>query len=256
MRRALPMNISPDTRPRPAPRNSELACLETPLAWLRHFQTGWLAHYERTGELDWARYIPVKNELAPNGTGLRLGRARILLISFAGSFLRNKQAPFESANPLGDYSLRLLPLETAPSALAASDPEDVQALELLPQLAAAGHFMECVPLAVSCYGHQPHALRTVKECAPAVVAAACQARARGALLLANGPLAVQAAGLTARALELNGIATALVGREPGFGQQVFAPRLVVRNAGTTLAEALPAALAHLELNAPQPTLTL
>ncbi len=237
------MTISPDTRPRPNRRNSELCVLEEPLEWLRAYHTGWLAHLEATGEMDWKRYVPPRNRSAPGGAGLQLARARLLLVSLSS----NSPIPAsDTENPLGDYSLRRLPLTPAPVSLPA-----IQALQDL----TPAHFKELCPEVITGHSHQPNALRTVKEFAPAVVNAAGQLRAHGALLLARGPLAVQAAALTARALELNGIASVVLGWESGFGPAAAPPRLALCTK-TDVETALLAGLDLLKRPAPQLPLVL
>ncbi len=239
------MTISPDTRPRPTWLNSELCVLEEPLAWLRSYQSGWLAHLEATGEMDWSRYVPPHNRLAPAGAGLQLARARLLLVSLSGYA---PHQPFETDNPLGDYSLRCLPLPSAP------DVEALQPLQILQKLTPA-HFKELCPEVITGLSHQPNALRTVKEFAPAVSAAARRVRAHGALLLARGSLGVQAAALTARALELHGIASAVLGWDCGWGANATPPRLILCHQ-TDVETALLAGLELLQSPAPQRPLQL
>ncbi|TAK13102.1 MAG: hypothetical protein EPO32_06465 [Anaerolineae bacterium] len=267
------MTLNPETRPLPLRRNSELAVLEDPLEWLRQFQTGWLAHYERTGEQDWARYNRPRNTLAPCGPGIQLARSRILVITTAGFFLRDAQAAFNASDPLGDYTLRLIPSDTPVERLSFAHPEldsavnhaaDLFPLESLRAIEATGFIKQLLSPVVSFMGHQPNVLRTVKELVPAVLAAARQARAHAALLLPASSLCVQTAGLVARALEVNGIASVLVTWNETLARFVSPPRLLVtpysRRAplGTAAQQAntLKAALALLEQPGPLPPKTL
>ncbi|MBI3158677.1 MAG: hypothetical protein HYZ26_03630 [Chloroflexi bacterium] len=268
------MSISPDTRPLPRWRNSELTVLEAPLEWLRAFQQGWLAHYEQTGEMDWARYTRPFNRLAPSGPGIRLERSRILLVSSAGGYLKDSQTPFDTADPLGDYSLRLLPSETPleqvafahahyDHAVVDEDPQTLLPLDHLRQLQSEGFFKQLLPVTVSFMGHQPNALRTVKELVPAIIEAARSLKAHAALLVPAGDLCIQSAGLAARALQVNGVASVLVSWNLNLARPIAPPRLALVDsaAGQTLGapgdaaaqrRALQAALTLLEQPAPLP----
>lgn len=268
------MTLNPETRPLPPRRNSELAVLEDPLGWLRQFQTGWLAHYERTGEQDWARYNRPRNSLAPSGPGIQLARSRILLITTAGAYLKEGQTPFNIADPLGDYSLRLIPADAPAGDVAVSHPQldaaasrvaDLLPLDSLRALESARLFRQFLSPVISFMGHQPNVLRTVKELVPAIMAVARQARAHAAILLPASPLCVQSAGLVARALEVNGIASVLVTWNATLAQFVAPPRLLVTGHGRAAPlgpdadaqrKTLQAALSLLEHPAPLPPKTL
>ena len=75
--------------------------------WQADYFGEWLPHYEKTGELAWLNYPRAHNRTAPSGAGIELARSRLLLISSAGGYLRDEQAPFDAANELGDYSIRI-----------------------------------------------------------------------------------------------------------------------------------------------------
>lgn len=162
--------------------------------WLADFQQGWLAHFEQTGELDWQRYHWAKNSAAPAGPAIALRRSRLLLISSAGGYLRDRQSPFDAANPLGDYTIRTFPSATAFSELAyaheqydhtavEADPQVLLPLRHLDDLVNAGMIGALASSVVSFMGYQPDLSRTLDELIPAILAAAQHERADAALLV-------------------------------------------------------------------------
>ncbi len=168
--------------------------LEDRAAWEAAFRTGWLAHYARTGTTDFAQYVRPKNTVAPSGPGVDLSRSRLLLISSAGGYLPNQQPPFDAANPLGDYSIRCIPSDTPPTALAFAhehydhtavnaDPQVLIPLGHLAELAAAGRIGALTPHMISFMGYQPDVGRVLDELIPAVVDAARAEQAQAALLV-------------------------------------------------------------------------
>ncbi len=62
--------------------------------WQQTYESGWLAHYRATGEMDWKRYNRPRNEAAPAGPGINLARSRLTLVTSAGSYLKGEQEPF------------------------------------------------------------------------------------------------------------------------------------------------------------------
>jgi hypothetical protein len=144
-----------------------------------------------------------------------------------------------------------------------ADPQTLLPLGHLRQLQAEGYCRQVLPVAVSFMGHQPNALRTVKELVPAIIEAARTLKANAALLVPASELCVQSAGLAARALQVNGVASVLVSWSLNLARPVAPPRLAVTEsaAGQTLGapgdaaaqrRALAAALALLEQPAPLP----
>ena len=77
--------------------------LEDRAQWLTTFRAGWLAHYQQTGEQNWKIYNRPKNSAAPAGKAIALSNSRLVLVSSAGGYLRDSQAPFDASNSLGDY---------------------------------------------------------------------------------------------------------------------------------------------------------
>jgi Glycine/sarcosine/betaine reductase selenoprotein B (GRDB) len=168
--------------------------LENRTQWLATFRAGWLAHYQQTGEFDWKRYQRPRNNAAPAGPGIDLRTSRLLLISSAGGYLRDQQASFDAPNPLGDYSIRVVPSATPLGALSFAhdhydhtavnqDPQVLVPLRHLDNLVAAGVIGELAPLMVSFMGYQPDATRVVDETIPAILQVAQAAQVHAALLV-------------------------------------------------------------------------
>ncbi len=167
--------------------------LEHREAWLTTYQQGWLAHFQQTGEMDWKLYQRPKNASAPSGPGIDMSNRRLMLISSAGGYLRDEQAPFDASNPLGDYTIRTFASHTPFDALAYAhehydhtavnaDPQVLLPLRHLADLVADGMIGALTPSVVSFMGYQPDATRVVDELIPAIVAVA-QAEQAGAALL-------------------------------------------------------------------------
>ena len=162
--------------------------------WLASFREGWLAHYQQTGIIDWKRYPRPKNSVAPAGPGIDLKTSRLMLISSAGGYLPEHQQPFDAANPLGDYSIRLIPSSTPLDALAFAhdhydhtainqDPQVLAPLRHLEDLVTEGMIGELAPSMVSFMGYQPDATRVIDETIAATLQAAQVERIRAALLV-------------------------------------------------------------------------
>jgi hypothetical protein len=154
--------------------------LENRDEWLAAFKSGWLAHYEKTGEFDWKIYNRPTNKNGVPGKGIDLRRSRLILISSAGGYLRENQQPFDAPNPYGDFTLRTFPTSTPFEALAfAHDHYDHTAVNLDPQvllplrhledMAAAGLIGELAPTVISYSGYQPWVTRIVDELIPALL---------------------------------------------------------------------------------------
>ena len=161
--------------------------------WQVDYEQGWLAHFKETGQLDWARYVRPNNKTAPAGPGLNLSQSRLALISSAGAYLRDTQAPFNAPDPLGDYTIRLFPATTSFEALAyahdhydhtavLNDPQVLLPLGHLADLAREGVIGELAPTVISFSGYQPDVVRVINELIPAVVEAAKAAQVDAALL--------------------------------------------------------------------------
>ncbi len=162
--------------------------------WEAAFRTGWLEHFQQTGITDFKQYKRPKNNLAPSGRGITLSQSRLVLISSAGGYMPTSQTPFDAANPLGDYTIRLLPTATPFDAIAYAhthydhtavnaDPQVLLPLGHLADLAAAGTIGALTPNLISFMGYQPDVGRVLDELIPAIVAAVQAEEAHAALLV-------------------------------------------------------------------------
>ncbi len=168
--------------------------LENRDQWLANFRQGWLAHYQQTGAIEWKDYPRPKNSVAPAGPGIDLTTSRLMLISSAGVYLPGLHEPFDAANPLGDYSVRLIPSSTPLDAMAIShdhydhtavnqDPQVLVPLRHLEDLVAEGVIGELAPSMVSFMGYQPDVTQVIDETIPATLQAAQAEQVRTALLV-------------------------------------------------------------------------
>jgi hypothetical protein len=195
------MNIHvPNTGPF---RNAtDMEILERPLEWLREFQSGWLSHFERTGVPDWSQYSYPQNHLAPTSQGISLAKSRLLVISTAGAYYPTSHRPFECRNPLGDYSIRIVPSSVHLEKLEFGHPElDLDYVRKDPQvLLPIKHLRAFVkerflgslaPVFISLCGTQPHAIRVVKELIPNILKVAREYQVQAALIIPAGHLCIQ-----------------------------------------------------------------
>lgn len=168
--------------------------LEDRAAWEAAFRAGWLAHYERTGTTDFKQYNRPRNSAAPAGAGVELSRSRLVLISSAGGYLPPTQPPFDAANLLGDYTVRLFP-SAAPLADIAyahehydhsavnADPQVLVPLGHLAELVGEGRIGGLTPNVISFMGYQPDVGRVLDELIPAICSAVQAEGADAALLV-------------------------------------------------------------------------
>lgn len=167
--------------------------LENREQWLADFRTGWLAHFQETGETNWRIYNLPRNETAPPGSGIDLAQSRLMLISTAGAYLKGQQTPFDAADHLGDYTIRIFSNDTSPEQIVFahdhfdhtavnSDQQVLLPLRHLQEMVAGGVIGELAPSVISFMGYQPAATRVVDETFPAVLAAV-QAEQVNAVLL-------------------------------------------------------------------------
>jgi D-proline reductase (dithiol) PrdB len=148
--------------------------------WLAAYRAGWLAHYQRTGQIDWKRYVPPDNPTPVAGPGVDLARARLALITSSGAYWRGHQPPFDAENPLGDYTIRSYPTSTPcdeldyahthyDQAAVRADPQVLLPVEHLQALVREGAIGELAPSAIHFMGYQPDVSRVVDETAPAIL---------------------------------------------------------------------------------------
>jgi len=168
--------------------------LEKKDEWLADFREGWLHHYQQTGKVDWKQYKRPQNHTTVSGPGIDLKTSRLLLISSAGGYIPGDHDPFDDANDLGDYSIRLIPATTPPETLAFAhdhyvhkavleDSQTLLPLGHLNELAEEGRVGEAAPLFISFMGYQPDVSRVVDETIPAILEAARTGEVEAALLV-------------------------------------------------------------------------
>lgn len=242
------------------------------MEWLKDFQRGWLATYEKTGKLDWNLYTWPRNHFAPSGSGIDLSESRLMLVSSAGGYLADEQVAFNEHNPLGDYSIRVIPADTPLTEIhfannhynhkfVNQDPQVLLPLKHLMDMVAEGVIGEIAPVFVSFNGHQPNVIRVVKELVPAIIRIAKKHAVQAALLIPVSPLCIQSIALTARGLEMNDVATTMTCWSAGLASSTAPPRITITKlpSGSTLGmpddsiqqrRVLEATLALLESDAP------
>jgi hypothetical protein len=168
--------------------------LEDRAGWEATFRANWLAHYQQTGQLDFKQYNRPKNSVAPAGSAINLRQSRLVLISSAGGYLSASQEPFDAANDLGDYSIRLFPATTAFEQIAYAhdhydhtavnaDPQVLLPLQHLADMVAEGQVGSLATNVISFMGYQPDVGRVLDELIPAISAAVQAEQAQAALLV-------------------------------------------------------------------------
>lgn len=162
-------------------------------SWNENFQKGWLARFRETGQFYWDAYVRPKNKTTITGPAIELKSTRLMLVSSAGGYLWDEQEPFDAANPLGDYSLRVFAADTPFAHIAYahehydhaavdSDPQVLLPLGHLRQMAAQGELGGLTAVA-SFMGYQPDVSRLLNETVPAILELARAEKAQGALLV-------------------------------------------------------------------------
>jgi hypothetical protein len=162
--------------------------------WYAEYQSGWLAHFQETGETVFSIYNRPKNAVAPSGPGINLANSRLILITSAGSYRAESQSAFDAADLLGDYTIRLYPSSTPLDKLAFAQDhynhvaveEDTQVLvplRHLEDLVNEGVIGELAPNVVSFHGYQPDVTRLIKETIPVILEAVQKEEAHAALLI-------------------------------------------------------------------------
>ena len=168
--------------------------LEDQVGWTHRYRAGWLKHHQDTGQFDWKLYEKPSNAQPIAGDAVKLSQSRVVLISSAGGYLRDSQAPFDAPHPYGDYSIRLFPTSTPPNQIAiAHDHYDHQFVDadrqvLLPlrhleDLAREGVIGSVSPNVISFMGYLPDAGRVVDELVLHIIEAVYAEQADAALLV-------------------------------------------------------------------------
>ncbi|MEO1668755.1 MAG: glycine/sarcosine/betaine reductase selenoprotein B family protein [Chloroflexota bacterium] len=168
--------------------------IENREAWEAAYNNEWLKHFNETGETKWDIYKLPDNKTQPTGTGIDPATAKLLLVTSAGSYLKDSQEPFDAANKLGDYTIRRYPVETPFEALAYAhdhynhtavdeDPQVLVPLQHLKDMVDEGIIGELAPEVVSFMGYQPAAARVIDETIPDIVAVAKELQVTAVLLV-------------------------------------------------------------------------
>jgi hypothetical protein len=171
-----------------------LAIFEDRQAWWEDYTTRFLAHFQATGETDWKQYSRPKNHHPLATQGIDLSQSRLVLISSAGGYLKDRQTPFDAPHPLGDYTLRLFPTDTPFAALdyahthydhtaVNADPQVLLPLHHLADWVQAGKIGSLASQVISFSGYHPDATRVVDALIPQIVQAAQADQAQAALLV-------------------------------------------------------------------------
>ena len=167
--------------------------LDQEQVWREKFRHGWLAYFHQTGKINWDLYVRPQNQTSVSGMGVDLKSSRLMLISSAGGYLPDSQQPFHADDPLGDYSIRVLPHDIALDHISyAHDHYDHSAVKLDPQvLLPLDHLREMVDKGeigaltsvVSFMGYQPDVSRVLDETIPSILEFAVDEVADAALLV-------------------------------------------------------------------------
>lgn len=174
--------------------NMPVDILENREAWHATFKEGWLKHYHETGETNWDIYNKPVNKTLPTGKAVDLAQSRLVLITSAGSFLKDKQERFDDENDLGDYSTRRYPTDAPFETLAYAhthydhsavdaDPQVLVPLKHLANLVDEGVIGELAPEVISFSGYQPDCVQVVDQTAAEIVTACKEMQVNAALLV-------------------------------------------------------------------------
>lgn len=161
--------------------------------WQNEFNKGWLAHFQRTGKPNWKIYNRPENQTLVTGAGIDLKSSRLMLISSAGAYLPEIQQPFDAGNPLGDYSIRVLPSDIPFSTLAYAhehydnsavnaDPQVLLPLNYLREMVSEGQVGALSDVA-SFMGYQPDVSQVLDQTIPSILKFAEDAVVDAALLV-------------------------------------------------------------------------
>ncbi|MDB4895231.1 MAG: hypothetical protein JWN15_1493 [Firmicutes bacterium] len=165
--------------------------------------------------------------------------AKVALVSTGGVYLKKGlHQAFETENPYGDASFREFPsvvvnddldiAETAAnSRYAREDINVIFPLERLYQLVDSGYVGSVAPFAYSFMGQITRPTSLLANYAPSVAYRMKRMGADVALVVAAGLVGHQTAGLVARAIELAGVPTVVLGTSRELLEAVGVPRAVV-----------------------------
>lgn len=162
--------------------------------WHKAFSEGWMKHYNETGEVNWDLYNKPVNKTLPTGKAVDLSQSRLVLITSAGSYLRDTQTPYEDEDDTGDYSTRRYPVDTPFEAIAYAhthydhtavdtDPQVLVPLKHLADMANEGTIGELAPDVISFHGYQPDCTRVEDQTVTEIISACKEMQVDAALLV-------------------------------------------------------------------------
>lgn len=182
------------------------------------------------------------NEFIPWTQWLRpVGESKVALITTGGVFMKHGlHQPFDLGIAHGDPSFREFPTVVADQDLDLAHArlddrygrQDVNVLfplERLRSLAQGGYIDSVAPFAYSFMGHITRPVQLLANYAPSVAYRIRRMGADVALVVAAGGVDHQTAALIARAVELAGVPTMVLGSRADILQSVRPPRAVVVN---------------------------
>jgi hypothetical protein len=158
----------------------DLEILNSAQEWKETFAKHVLKSFEKTGELDFKNYPYAKNTDAPSGKALALSSVKLLFISSCGAYIPDSQPPFDAVNPLGDYSIRMIPFDEPLSELdyahdhydqaaVRKDPQTLLPVEILKDRVHSGKLGALTNNWISFMGYQPDLSRVVNETIPIIL---------------------------------------------------------------------------------------
>jgi len=124
-------------------------------------------------------WTPFDEPTAPAPLAKPLRECAVALVVTAGAYLSSSQSRFDTRNPLGDDSFRIIPSDIPPEKIALSHPgydtkraqrdlDTVFPYQLLKRLFAAGVIGRAAPRHVSFMGYIPRTERLIWDRAPQV----------------------------------------------------------------------------------------
>jgi len=151
--------------------------------WFQDYSANLLKHYHVTGEIDWKCYHYSVNSEFPSAPPVVLSQARILLVTSSGAYLPDSQKPFDAANKLGDYQIRIFdpmtPFEKIDyvhehydQSYVRQDPQVLLPLRHLENLVATNYIAGLAPEVVSFMGYQPDVTKIIDITIPEVISVA------------------------------------------------------------------------------------
>jgi hypothetical protein len=162
--------------------------------WNQDFKNGWLNEYTQHNKINWNLYSYAHNTKSPSSAGINLSNSRLLLISSAGGYLPDYDVPFDAANPLGDYTIRSLSIQSQLNRIEyAHNHYDTKAVKQdLDVLIPIRHLQSMVKnreigelseQIISFMGYQPDINRVITETLPAVIQVTIKEKADAVLLV-------------------------------------------------------------------------